>query len=200
MEDYPANLRTLYFEFGRTAEMAQLTELEAGNLALAFVSLAFNPATVTDEERRLFAAVVDDVNSRTFGNLLKQIRKIGNVSDGIEETITVALENRNYLVHKFFRHHNLQINSDEGREEMISELREIHRVLSRANTVLAGMTHTFNQVFGQPDISQEEVEMLMQRGKRGLSEILCSRHIMTERSRYAEKEKARDAERCTARR
>jgi hypothetical protein len=166
MDDCPDTLRTLYFEFGRTAEMAQVMEMEAGNLALAYVSLAFDPGTITDEERRLFRTTIDDVNSRTFGNLLKQIRKIGNVSDGIEETVSDALEKRNYLVHKFFRHHNLQINCDEGREEMITELREIHQVLSRAHAVLAGMTHTFNQAFGRPNVSPEEAEKLMRRGKR----------------------------------
>ncbi|HVY07471.1 MAG TPA: hypothetical protein VHB46_15965 [Burkholderiales bacterium] len=166
MDDYPDNLRTLYFEFGRAAEMAQVMETEAGNLALAFVSLAFDPGTITDEERRLFRAIVDDVNSRTFGNLLRQIRKIGTVSDGIEDTINAALEKRNYLVHKFFRHHNLQINSDAGREEMIAELGEIHRALSSAHTVLAGMTHTFSQAFGRPNVSPEEGEELMRRGKR----------------------------------
>jgi hypothetical protein len=166
MDDHPESLRTLYFEFGRTAEMAQVMEMEAGNFALAFVSLAFDPATITDEERRLFQTIIDDVNSRTFGNLLKQIRKIGNVSDEIEMAINDALAKRNYLVHKFFRHHNLRINSEEGREEMIAELSEIHQVLSRAHALLAGMTHTLNQAFGRPNVSIEEAEKLMRRGKR----------------------------------
>lgn len=166
MDDYSDDLRLLYFEFGRTAEMAQVMEMEAGNLALAFVSLAFDPSTITDEERGLFREIIDDVNSRTFGSLLKQIRKIGRVDDGIERTISEGLEKRNYLVHKFFRSHNLQINSEDGRREMISELKEIHVSLSRAHAVLAGMTHTLNQVFGRPNISHEEAIALMHRGKR----------------------------------
>jgi len=166
MNDYPDDLRTLYFEFGRTAEMAQVMELEAGNLALAFVSLAFNPSKITDEERRFFKAIIDDVNSRTFGNLLKQIRKIGKVSEGIEKTINDALEKRNYLVHKFFRSHNLQINSEEGRKEMRAELEEIYESLSRAHATLSGMTNTLNQIFDRPNISQEEAIELMSKGKR----------------------------------
>ena len=81
MDNYPDDLRALYFDFGRTAEMAQVMEMEAGNLALAFVSLAFDPSKITDDERRFFRAIIDDVNSRTFGSLLKQIRNIGSVSD-----------------------------------------------------------------------------------------------------------------------
>ena len=82
-------------------------EVEAGSLALAFVALAFDPATITDDERQIFQAMVDDVNRRTFGNLLKQIRKIGDISEAIESSVTEALAKRNYLIHKFFRTHNL---------------------------------------------------------------------------------------------
>jgi hypothetical protein len=166
MDEYQDTLRLLYFEFGRTAEMAQIMEMQAGNLALSFVSLAFDPSKITDDERGLLRALVDDVNSRTFGNLLKQIRKIGSVSEGIQQTVDEALEKRNYLVHKFFRSHNLRINSEEGRKEMIADLRAIHASLSRAHAFLAGMTHTFNQAWGRPNISEQDVDELMRRGGR----------------------------------
>lgn len=166
MDDYSDDLRLLYFEFGRAAEMAQLMELAAGNLALSFVSLAFDPAKITDDERSLFRAIVEDVNSRTFGSLLREIRKIGSVSEGIEKIIDEALDKRNYLVHRFFRSHNLRINSEEGRKEMIAELRAICESLGRAHAILAGMTQTLNQVFGRPNISQQEAMELVQRAER----------------------------------
>ena len=166
MNDYPDDLRELYFEFGRTAEVAQVMEVEAGNLALAFVSLAFDPSKITEEDRRFFKAIIDDVNRRTFGNLLKEIRKIGSVSEGIEKIINEALEKRNYLVHKFFRSHNVQINSEEGRKKMRAELNEIYESLSKAHATLLGMTNTLNQVFDRPNISEEEAIELMKKGKR----------------------------------
>ena len=166
MEDYPEDLKELYFEFGRTAEMAQVMEVEAGNLALAFISLAFDPSKITDDERRIFRDIIDDVNSRTFGNLLKQIRKIGSVSEDIEKAMNEALEKRNYLTHQFFRSYNLGINSEEGRKEMRAELEDIYRSLSRGHAILQGMTHTLNNVFDRPNISQEEALQLMSKGKR----------------------------------
>ncbi len=166
MEDYPEDLKALYFEFGRTAEMAQVMEIEAGNFALAFVSLAFDPEKITDDERRYFSAIIDDVNSRTFGNLLKQIRKIGSISEGIETTINDALEKRNHLIHGFFRSHNFRINSEEGRKEMRVELEKIYESLSRAHATLSGMTHTFNQALGRPNITREEALKLMKEGKK----------------------------------
>lgn len=166
MNDYPEDLRELYFEFGRTAEMAQVMETEAGNLALTFVSLVFDPSKITDEERQFFKALIDDVNSRTFGNLLKTIRKIGSVSEGIEKTINEALEKRNYLVHKFFRNHNIQINSEDGRKEMRIELEGIYEILNRAHATLSGMTDTLNQIFDRPNISEKEVIERINKGKR----------------------------------
>ena len=166
MEDYPEDLKDLYMEFGQSAEMAQIMEVEAGNLALAFAGLAFDPATITGDERRIFQAVINDVNRRTFGNLLKQIRKIGDISEGIESSVTEALEKRNYLIHKFFRTHNLAIHSQEGREAMRAELREIFEVLSRAHTILSGMTHTLNEIFDCPNISEEEARKFIKKGKR----------------------------------
>ena len=91
MDDLPEDLRDLYFQIGRTVEVAQVMELEVGNLALAYVSLAFDPKSITNDERRLLKAVVDDVDKRTFGYLLKQIRKIGSVSEDIEEIVNEAL-------------------------------------------------------------------------------------------------------------
>jgi len=51
----PEDLRELYYKYGRTAEMAQVMEFEVGNLALAFVSVMFDPQTITDEQRRIFS-------------------------------------------------------------------------------------------------------------------------------------------------
>ena len=141
-------------------------ELEAGNLALAYVSLAFDPKSITNDERRLLKAIVDDVDKRTFGYLLKQIRKMASVSEDIEEIVNEALDKRNYLIHKFFKVHNFAINSENGRKEMSADLSQIHEALSRALAVLSGMTHTFNEIWGRPNISNEQALQLLNDGKR----------------------------------
>ena len=165
MDDLPEDLRCLYIQFGQTVEVAQLMELEAGNLALAYVSLAFDPKNITNDQRRLFKAVVDDVDKRTFGYLLKQIRKIGSVSEGIEDIVNEALRKRNYLIHKFFKVHNFAINSENRRKDMSADLRQIREALSLAHTVLSGMTHTFNEIWGRPNISNEQALQFLNNGK-----------------------------------
>ena len=41
------DLRELYYEFGRAAEMAQVMETEAGNLALAYATMLVDTSTIT---------------------------------------------------------------------------------------------------------------------------------------------------------
>jgi hypothetical protein len=144
MEALPDDLRSLYEEFGRAAEMAQVMEVEAGNVALVFVTLTVDPQKpITNEQRKFYRAVVDDVDRRTFGNLLKQIRSVVQIDKSIEDIVNDALEKRNYLTHRFFRTHNFAIHSEEGRKAMRAEIDEIHTAFNLAHATLSGMTHTF---------------------------------------------------------
>jgi hypothetical protein len=116
--------------------MAQVMESEAA-LYLAFVFLAPVPQssdTITGEESCIFQSVIDDVIKdvfkRTFGNLLKRIRKMATISEETERIVTEALKKRNYLVHEFFKAHNSAIFSEEGRKAMNADLDDIYRALN----------------------------------------------------------------------
>lgn len=161
-----SELEALYAKFGRAAEMAQVMELEAGNLALAYAMIAFDPDNLTDEEKRILQSVSEDIDRRTFGYLVKFMKKSMNISESIEETVTSALDKRNYLTHRFFRTHNFGIHSDEGRARMSKELSEFHETFVHAHAILHGMTHTLNEAFGNPNISQEYADALLEEGRR----------------------------------
>jgi len=170
MTTCPDDLRELYYEFGRAAEMAQVMEMEAGNLALVYATMLVDTSNITDEERGFFQAVLQDVNKRTFGNLFRQIQKMGQMDGAIIATVNDALEKRNYLTHRFFRRHNFAIHSVEGRGAMLLELREIQASLSRAHATLSAMTGSLNQllakVFGRNVLSEQEALALMAEGRR----------------------------------
>ena len=57
------NLDDLYAKFGRVAEMAQLMELEAGNLALSYALIAFDIHNLTNDQK-LFLKSLNEL----FGN------------------------------------------------------------------------------------------------------------------------------------
>lgn len=167
MNEFPKhNLDELYAKFGRTAEMAQVMELEAGNLALSYVLTAFDVNNLTREQKLFLRSLSEDIDRRTFGNLVNILKKSMNVDQAIKDAVDSALEKRNYLTHRFFRTHNFAIHSAEGRAKMIEELSNLYEAFSIAHTILHGMTHTLNELFGTPNITEEQAKRLLEEAKR----------------------------------
>jgi hypothetical protein len=96
-ESQEHDLDELYAQFGRTAEMAQVMELEAGNLALAYALIAFDIESLTNDKKHFLKSLSDDIDRRTFGNLVKNLKKSMNIDQTIEEAVDSAFEKRNYL-------------------------------------------------------------------------------------------------------
>jgi hypothetical protein len=49
---------------------------------------------------------------------------------------------------------------------MAEELSELYETFSRAHTILQGMTQTLNELFGNPNVTEEQARRLIERGKR----------------------------------
>jgi hypothetical protein len=49
---------------------------------------------------------------------------------------------------------------------MAEELSELYETFSLAHTILRGMTHTLNEMFGNPNITGEQAKKLIEQGKR----------------------------------
>ena len=108
--DVPPDLYELYAEFGMAAEKAQVLEVEAGNVGLAFLAIFVKPGErITEERREFFRQIVEDANRQNLGKLLRVVKSIGTYSNSMITTIDKALERRNYLTHHFFRTHNFAI-------------------------------------------------------------------------------------------
>lgn len=100
--DMPEDQYALYAEFGITAEKAQVLETTAGNVALAYVTLFVNTDEITPELTEIFRSLVDDVNRKTLGALLKTLKTALNLDESIINTVDEGLKQRNYLTHHFF--------------------------------------------------------------------------------------------------
>ena len=160
------DLDDLYAEFGRTAEMAQVMELEAGNLALSYFMIAFDVNNLTNDQKFFLKSLSEDIDRRTFGNLINILKKTMNIDQTIKDAIDSALDKRNYLTHRFFRTHNFAIHSAKGRAKMIEELSDLYKSFSFAHTLLNGMTHTLNELFGNPNITEEQAKKFLEEAKR----------------------------------
>ena len=163
--DMPSDLYELYPEFGITAEKAQVLEVEAGNVALRFVTLLVDTSKITPEETELFRAISEDINRKTFGYLVSHLKKTMDIRDSIISSVDEALENRNYLTHRFFRTHNFAIHSETGRRSMLEELNGIQKKLDLAHQILSGISLTLFQMAGRT-VDQELAERLVGHGKK----------------------------------
>jgi hypothetical protein len=163
--DIPADQYELYAEFGMAAEKAQVLEVAAGNVALGFLAMFIKTEQITPEETEMYRAIVDDVNRKTFGALLKHLKSTMNLSDSIINVVDEALERRNYLTHHFFRTHNFALYSEEGRKKMTGELKEIGEKLELAKRTLDAMAELMDQIAGRK-ADVKIAERLVARGKK----------------------------------
>jgi hypothetical protein len=163
--DIPADQYELYAEFGMVAEKAQVLEVAAGNVALGFLAMFVKTDEITPEQTEMYRAIVDDVNRKTFGSLLKHLKKTMNLSESIIKVIDEALERRNYITHHFFRSHNFALYSEKGRETMTAELKEISEKLDLAKRTLDAMAELMDQMAGRKT-DTGMIERLIARGKK----------------------------------
>lgn len=159
-------LNKLYELFGRTSENAQTLELEAGNVILSYLTLFVDPKNITNEEKKEYKKLVDEVDSKTLGNLLKTIKSIVNFDQKSEDIINKALNRRNYLIHHFFKTHNFAIFSEKGKDEMIIELEGISKELSLAKLHLDAISKLMAKVAGREDISTEKITEFINKGEK----------------------------------
>ena len=167
LSDLPPDLQELYAQVGIACEIAQLVEVEAGNLALAYLTLSLKPGQeVTPVETEVFRAVIEDVNRKTLGAMFRHLRGMTTFDPVLLAIMDKALERRNYLTHHFFRTHNFAIQSARGRVTMMKDLESVMDDLRRGHQSLSAMTDSVNQLAGHGKDLNAIVEKFVQRGKR----------------------------------
>jgi hypothetical protein len=167
LSDLPPDLYELYAQVGIASEIAQVLEVEAGNLALAYLTLFVKPGQqVTPAETDVFRAVIEDVNRKTLGTMFRHLRGIATINPALLAIMDKALERRNYLTHHFFRTHNFAIQSAAGRAVMMKDLEGVTADLRHGHQVLSAMTDSLNQFAGHGKDLNVVVEKFVRRGKR----------------------------------
>jgi hypothetical protein len=162
----PADQYELYAEFGIAAEKAQVFEVDAGNVALSFLALFVDTDQISTEQRDMFQKLTDDVDRKTLGRLLRLIKSVITIDQTILRVVDEALEQRNYLTHKFFRTHNFALFDVAGRKAMIDELKHIQSKLDVAHWMLHGLSETLPMLAGRDALDVNLVKQLTARGKR----------------------------------
>jgi hypothetical protein len=128
----------IYRKFGEVAEAAQLIETELGTAQLFLRAVEGGMITPTLEVDSTRAAeLLAKIDRQTFGQHIKETKQVTNALDQIEPMLSAALKDRNRLFHRFYREHNIRINTNAGRAIMLADLETTHDTLSRVYKILS---------------------------------------------------------------
>ena len=78
---------------------------------MVYATMLVQTSKIVEEQRAFLRLLIQDINARAFGNLLREITKMITIYDRYLATVEEALYKRNFLLHKYFRPHNFVIYS-----------------------------------------------------------------------------------------
>lgn len=144
---------------GFAAFLAQELEAELINVAVA-LRAEEGPELSDQAIEQLF----DTHEKRTLGTLLVGVRSRLTLSAGAETAIARAADERNRLIHRFFREHASHFLTPTGRGKMIEDLRSMARSFLEADTFLTDLS---NELWALRGVTKAMREMIVQQQMAG---------------------------------
>ena len=146
-----SELFSVYCYYGFAAHRAQELEQTLINLA-AFLQLE-RPSLRT---QTFLADPYAKLDRGTMGQVIKALKKLLDFDSSLDAQLCKALEARNQLAHRFFANEERLLTAS-GREQMISELRNLSSVITKANSAARQLLVTALARFGysEQDIERE---------------------------------------------
>ncbi len=145
-------VREVYARFGLAAYGAQCLEQE---LIGALIYLDLLPKKrgnlETKEWEALFDSYTEEQSKRTLGKMISILEDITAIPPNLSESLSYALEKRNWLIHHYFRDRVIYFNSSEGRARMIAELDEITEIFRYADSLLEELFKPVRMKYGITD-------------------------------------------------
>ena len=135
-----ASIDEVFRKFGETSESAQLLETELGTLVLA--EEARREGWIEEPNPLAAGEALDSINKSTLGRLFDRAEKAGVPIEQTRESLDRALQERNRLMHSFFREHNYRRFSPEGCDLMLADLEEIHKAVFGAYKLILRISGT----------------------------------------------------------
>ena len=112
--------KEVYAFFGLAYYQAAVLEHGVLNLAVAMLARNIPGITVGDVD-----TLYESFDKHTFGQVINVAKSKFDIAPDLEADLSVALQYRNYLAHRFFMVHDIDIRLPSGRRKMIDELIEI---------------------------------------------------------------------------
>jgi hypothetical protein len=94
---------------------------------------------------------MDQQFEQTLGRLIRALRSVTSVPADLEGLLAKALEKRNFLTHHYFRERAETFMSREGRDQMIEELEQAHKLFQTADDRLTEVARPLREKYGLSD-------------------------------------------------
>ena len=151
----PEQTREVFARFGLAMYQAQRLERQ---LAI-ILATKYGPGPFK-VGRTEFDSILENLFSKSFGQLVSTITKLSALSQDEGEQLRKALENRNWLAHRYFWERAADFLTESGRDSMINELHETAEQFDRLDELFTGKTVEWANSVG---ISQEMLNQQLER-------------------------------------
>lgn len=91
-----------------------------------------------------------NLSKKTLGTLMKQLRKLIEVSDEFIERLEEALDARNYLIHRFLNHQGGKLLTRNGRIEVLNLVKKKRKILYECYFFLDPFVQVLMELRGFP--------------------------------------------------
>lgn len=146
-------IREVYAQFGLAIFLAQVLEHALVNAMVAGRLVERERFTKRDVD-----AFTVEQFEKPLGRLISTLSKYVQVPDELADSLRVALKERNWLAHHYFRERASAFMTEVGRQSMLEELASSHQKLEHAEAALTVLVKPIRERYGVTDAKLAEHE------------------------------------------
>ncbi|CAN7696847.1 hypothetical protein [Caballeronia sp. LjRoot31] len=153
------HVRDVYAHFGLAIYLAQCLEQSIFQHLLFFDH--FPKAVAEFKSKDAWIDAFDAFEARelghTMGKLIRRIKDVGKPTEVIQALLSGALEQRNWLAHRYFSDRAVSFTQESGRDAMIAELGVIQTLFRDTAREIDALTMPTAKKYGLTDEALEKV-------------------------------------------
>ncbi len=142
--------KTLFANFGLASLKCQVMEKQLSVLVTGISYIGSKEFDIN-----VFRSALDG-NRQTMGRMMKSLKVKIAIPDDLEAMLSKALENRNYLIHRFFISRGLELGSISATSKMNAEIIEIGNHFQTTIEKLDQVLQSLQDIAGVPIQNIEE--------------------------------------------
>ncbi|WP_417440859.1 hypothetical protein [Idiomarina sp.] len=167
--DTSEHCKEVYAYFGLAMYRAQCVEQSIVQLLIFYDFFKENVPKF--ESREKWEADFDRfdgvLSKKTMGRLLGAIKEMGVLDSDIENTLSLALQKRNWLAHAYFVDRALDFINEAGRNKMINELEDAIKLFNSVEDILNPISKSAAIKYGLTDEILEKLKNEMYESAKG---------------------------------